>query len=82
MAEISGNIGTVTVSVEVDMVASEQFDHVANMLGYVKEKTCTIVDYSKDGEHAEDIIYYLSCGHWEMGREPNYCPGCGAKVIG
>lgn len=81
MGKISGNIGAVTVSVEVDMVASEQFDRIANMLGYVKGNMCAIVDYSEDGEHLEDIIYYLSCGHIELGTKPKYCPECGAKVV-
>lgn len=81
MAEISGNIGTVAVSVEVDMVASEQFDKIANMLGYFKGSTCNIVDHSNEGPHAEDVMYHLSCGHYEIGSKPKYCPECGAKVV-
>lgn len=46
------------------------------------DRTCTIVDHFNDGPHAEDDDeYHLSCGHMEIGREPEYCPECGAKVV-
>ena len=78
MAEMSGNIGTVTVSVEVDMVASEQFDAIAKMLGYAKERTCRYVWDEKKHAWVCD-----QCG----GIEPcsnvvNYCCDCGSRVVG
>lgn len=76
MAKMNGNIGTVTVSVCVDLEPSEQFDAVAKMLGYVKERTCTIL--KGEGEYSE---FSLSCGHYVDGARPNYCPDCGAKVM-
>lgn len=79
MAEMQGNIGTVTVSVEVDMVASEQFDRIANMLGYSKERTCrnvseqgTLFECSECGAKTVDAV-----GNYTQ----EYCAACGARVI-
>lgn len=41
MAEMNGNIGTVSVTVGIDLEPSDQFDAVAKMLGYVKKRTCS-----------------------------------------
>ena len=43
MAKMNGNIGTVSVTVEVELKASDEFDAVAKMLGYVKKRTCRYV---------------------------------------
>lgn len=44
---------------------------------YLPERTC------KDtGEHPAGFLC-SSCGEsYEMWRNPNYCPNCGAKVVG
>lgn len=77
MAEMNGNIGEVTVTVNVGMEASEQFDAVAMMLGYVKERTCRY-------ESTDRCTHVCtSCGRevetLHLGY--NYCPNCGAKVV-
>lgn len=88
MAEMQGNIGTVTVSVEVDMVASEQFDQIANMLGYSKERTCRM-----EYDNIKRDVYCSHCGArmnvytWEhhvdgtAGYLYPFCYWCGAKVV-
>lgn len=45
------------------------------------ERTCTIVDHFNDGPHAEEDMYYLSCGHYKIGSKPKHCPKCDAKVV-
>lgn len=82
MAEMEGSIGTVTVSVEVDLKPSEQFDAVAKMLGYVKKRTCRI-EYT---EHEEPFGFKFArarCDgcHHQLNATENYCPNCGARVI-
>jgi hypothetical protein len=58
---------------------------------YLPERTCEVVgfddgiDEGADGEWYaySDGTWYLSCGHEASGSErPNYCPECGARVLG
>ena len=46
------------------------------------ERTCEVTEYNDCGPHAEDCTIVLSCGHRTFGYIPNYCPSCGAKVVG
>ena len=46
------------------------------------ERTCEVTEYNDCGPHAEDCTIVLSCGHRTLGYIPNYCPSCGAKVVG
>lgn len=78
MAKMNGNIGTVTVSVGVDLEPSEQFDAVAKMLGYVKKRTCRYVWDEKQHAWVCD-----QCGGIEpCSNDVNYCCDCGAEVVG
>ena len=75
MAKMNGNIGTVSVTVEVELKASDEFDAVAKMLGYVKKRTCRF-------DHIEGTWYKTACGERHDGVvPPNYCPNCGGKVV-
>lgn len=50
------------------------------------ERTCLIVDRQEDWQYNFGVKdYEFSCGHtigWAHTYEPNYCPNCGAKVVG
>ena len=78
MAKMNGNIGTVSVTVEVKPKASDEFDAVAKMLGYVKKSTCRYVWDEKKHAWVCD-----QCGGIEpCSNDVNYCCDCGAEVVG
>lgn len=67
-------IGSVTVAVSVE--PTEEFDAVARVLGYVKERACFLV---KDDENRTACS---KCGaSYLCMSEASYCPDCGAKVV-
>ena len=82
-------------SIEVDgeeWVQKERIEKLADMNGYlcaevnrlqklVEERTCCIEGSYYD-EMWDDTCWQLSCGHDAWGLKPNYCPTCGARVVG
>lgn len=74
-------IGSVTVAVSVE--PTEEFDAAARALGYVKERTCRIVD-----EYVDLAPTYIrkfgrcdQCGE-SIEANHKYCSNCGARVEG
>lgn len=69
------------VSIPID-----DFNAACDHYGFVKERTCRNVGYYIDGTRFK----CSECGYngwtkWAKGGEdrvPNYCPNCGAKVVG
>ena len=55
---------------------------LAELIEQIPEHTCEVIEYNNCGPHAEDCTIVFSCGHKTLGYIPNYCPSCGAKVIG
>lgn len=61
--------------------------HVIEVNGkrYVPERTCTM-EYSEDFSNDElypTVAYSCSkCNEVDLDGKPNYCRGCGAKVVG
>lgn len=69
------------------LVGSINMSRNHGMVAYVPERTRTPV-YRYFGETFPHSIHVteLSCGHefrwYARGYTPNYCPDCGAKVVG
>ena len=89
MEKMNGNIGTVSVNVEVEPKASDEFDAVAKMLGYVKKRTCHKELMTTENYAGNEVEYFgcSECGQWlsetdcyGLGDGPNYCENCGCKV--
>lgn len=76
-------IGNVCIRVNVGVEPAEEFDAIARALGYVKERTCRIVD-----EYVDLAPTYIrkfgrcdQCGE-SIEANHRYCSNCGARVEG
>ena len=68
-------------------VVKLQMEGVPGEVRYVREKTCRVEHVATNDYRyvraATDYTFDLSCGHsitWD--EQPDYCPWCGARVVG
>jgi len=69
---------------EVDVIEVDSVEH--GLTRFVRERECHIVTVDKPVCSDDPYEIELSCGHvfesLDDRLRPNYCPNCGAKVVG
>lgn len=64
---------------------SESVSHLADLIEPAHEQTCTMEfneGYSDDEFYPTSAYTCSECGWMTLEGKPNYCPNCGAKVVG